>query len=330
MRKVLGAASTLGKAIDAEMAQLTGPAAMKPLVPDDSKDWKELPRGRWGEATALGKLNVSLDPATGAIVGLSRGSGRQWASASQPLARFAYATHDAAQAAQFAERYFFRGPKACGWCGYAFGKDGLTPALANASVSHGTVSRMWQRADGSALAYELRMDGKLVKHYGAPASAFVELSSKSSGLGITLRTMDKTATRLPESLWMEFRPSVPAATGLRLCKMNSTVDPGDVVANGTSLHGTDDRRGVLFAGGGGESLRLVGLDTGQVAVSAAGKTLNLWDFADARAAVDARDGVAWNLFNNLWTTNYVYWYPWRNRTAAEDDGVMTFRWALAL
>ena len=49
VRKVLGAASTLGKAIDAEMAQLTGPAAMKPLVPDDSRDWKELPRGRWGD-----------------------------------------------------------------------------------------------------------------------------------------------------------------------------------------------------------------------------------------------------------------------------------------
>ena len=29
-------------------------------------------------------------------------------------------------------------------------------------------------------------------------------------------------------------------------------------------------------------------------------------------------------------TNYIYWYPWRNTTATEDDSTMTWRWSIRL
>ncbi len=334
VRKVLGASSALGKAIDVELAQLHGPAAMLPLVPDDATGWTEVPQQQWAKSSTLGMLDVALDATTGAIVGLSTGSsGKQWAGTAHPLARFAYATHDAAQAETFNQRYFFRGPKPCGWCGYAFGKEGLTDAVANASVSHGTVVRMWKRGS-EALAYELSIAPQLSEHYGAPTSVFVELSSApqssdSAQLNITLRMMNKTTTRLPESIWMEFRPDVPSSSELRLTKMNSSIDVADMVANGTSLHNTDEG-GVPFLEGGAETLRVVGVDTGLVAVGPSGKTLNLWDYQDQRYDLDAADGVAFNLFNNLWTTNYIYWYPWRNATATEDDSTITYRWSVSV
>ena len=85
-----------------------------------------------------------------------------------------------------------------------------------------------------------------------------------------------------------------------------------------------------FSEGGAETLRVVGVDTGLVAVGPSGKTLNLWDYQDQRYALDAADGVAFNLYNNLWTTNYIYWYPWRNATATEDDSTITYRWSVSV
>ena len=65
--------------------------------------------------------------------------------------------------------------------------------------------------------------------------------------------------------------------------MNSSIDVGVTVANGTSLHNTDEG-GVPFSEGGAETLRVVGVDTGLVAVGPSGKTLNLWDYQDQRYA----------------------------------------------
>ena len=54
---------------------------------------------------------------------------------------------------------------------------------------------------------------------------------------------------------MEFRPAIPAAgASLRLSKMGLLVDPGDRVANGSSLHSVDSTGGVLFSSAHGGTL----------------------------------------------------------------------------
>ena len=100
--------------------------------------------------------------------------------------------------------------------------------------------------------------------------------------------------------------------------------------NGSSLHATDSDKGVSFSSKAGGSLHILSLDAPLVAVGTVGEQLNLWHSPTQHEAATAGQGVGFNLFNNLWNTNYVYWYPWRNATAEEDDGTTTFRWSMRL
>ena len=356
IRAALGADSALGRKIDAEMALIAGPKAMGALVQEGS-GWKTVPPAQWAQPFTLGGAKLTLNATTGAIISLQQGgsvkatAGRNWASESHPIGRFAYVTHDDDQAEKFFANYSFGCPR-CGWAKEAFSKPGVTPALANASVSYGTVRQMWRKDAGAAVAYELALPQDLTEEYGAPSSVFVELTAADSGLNLTLRWTNKTTTRLPESLWLEVRPAVDSEAELRVSKMGSSlIDPNDVVANGSSLHAADTEHGVSFATSA-ERLRVLSWDAPLVATGTAGQELNLWHSPTQHENATASQGTAFNLFNNLWNTNCagdafsiccacrlaniasitvvadVYWYPWRNGTATEDDGTTTFRWSL--
>jgi hypothetical protein len=158
------------------------------------------------------------------------------------------------------------------------------------------------------------------------SDVYVELAAAGDSLNVTLRWVNKTTTRLPESLWLEVRPDVgmdeapEAASTLRLSKMGSFIDPNDVVANGSSLHAVDSQRGVVFTrsrpgsydghptsidsntSGGNSTLRVVGLDTPLVSAGKVGAQLNLWHSPTQHEETTAQQGVAYCLFNNLWNT----------------------------
>lgn len=60
----------------------------------------------------------------------------------------------------------------------------------------------------------------------------------SGRLNLTFYLVNKTATRLPESLWLRFRP-LPPASGPPLVwtmnKLDSDIDPLDIVVNGSRV-----------------------------------------------------------------------------------------------
>ena len=95
---------------------------------------------------------------------------------------------------------------------------------------------------------------------------------------------------------------------------------------------TDRERGVVFKRAARE-LRVVPIDAPLVAVGPASAQLSPWvwpaNWSESNGAHDM-GSASFNLFNNLWGCNYIYWYPWRNRSAAEDDAAMAFRWRLAM
>ena len=331
VRDALGADSALGQAIDTEMQQLTGPAAVQPF----GQRWNQIPRDQWGSQIELGGFELRLDPRTGAIVSLRHSNAtHNWASAVSPLGRFAYATHSERQAEQFFVNYSYGCPH-CGWAREAFTKPGVSPNLANASVTHGTVTQMRRKGSDSrtpeAVSYKLSLPQVLVEHYGAPRSVFVEIAvdDTTGCLTLALRWLNKTTTRLPESIWMEFQPADTTEQVL-LSKMNSLVDVQDVVVNGSSLHSID-HGGVLFAAASGmETLRVTSPLSPLVATREQAEQLSLWKFPISKQRRASSGVVAFNLFNNLWNTNYIYWYPWRNASASEDDSAMTFKWTLDL
>ena len=54
-------------------------------------------------------------------------------------------------------------------------------------------------------------------------------------------------------------------------------------------------------------MSILSLDAGLVSPGPAASNMDLYAFPGSPAA--AGDGVAYSLWNNLWSVNYIFWYP---------------------
>ena len=103
-------------------------------------------------------------------------------------------------------------------------------------------------------------------------------------------------------------------------KLGQKVNASDVVRlGGSALHGMDPNGGVAFQGVNSinetsrRTLVINSLDCGLVAP---GSNINIWNVtAYDTVPVDARDGLAFDLYSNLYAVNYPMWYPWVPRDA---------------
>jgi hypothetical protein len=94
--------------------------------------------------------------------------------------------------------------------------------------------------DGSLhLSLELSFPAKLVKAAGAPARAWLVLASpaESVRLSLTLVWQNKTATRLPEALWLRFKPGrgAVARDSWRMHKLDGAISPDQVREGGVRM-----------------------------------------------------------------------------------------------
>ena len=155
--------------------------------------------------------------------------------------------------------------------------------------------------------------------------------------------VNKRPTRLPEAGFFSFTPAIAAThpSGWRLHVLGSSMDPMDVLGSGpggeahnSSVYGGSPHlRGVeaitwaasassgahagasASTGAGADSgasvaeqsFRLTSLDVPIVAAGAA------TPFVTPRTEPpDMHGGVHFNIFQNLWNTNYVLWYPFQD------------------
>lgn len=177
-------------------------------------------------------------------------------------------------------------------------------------------------------------DEDLVSRAGAPRAIWTEIKSVGDRLMFDVIWEDKTPTRLPEALWLRFRPpaqgpwAVVAPGSWRIWKLGGVIDPGlEVVRNGSmSLHAVSeegisvDNNDTGSDGGGCQyRMQIQSLDAPLVGVG----TPDLFFNVRERPAMEA--GVAFNLVNNIWGTNYIMWYPYR-----EKDATMRFRFELTV
>ena len=122
---------------------------------------------------------------------------------------------------------------------------------------------------------------------------------------------------------------------MRLHTLGSLIDPRNVVLNGSkTLHALD--RGIVYGDDMEDprSLRIGSLDVPTVKLGAGNASLD----ADAPPLeglnpapvpndVDPRleNGVAFNVYNNLWETNAIQWYPF-----LQEDKDWTFRFSMVV
>ena len=158
---------------------------------------------------------------------------------------------------------------------------------------------------------------------GAPASLEVLLTVNGTTIDMTLVWRNKTACRLPETLWLTSRPAVADKGGWTISKLGQPVNPLDADLNpkntsdprvamqglqckypgntcGAHLHAVDDGgatyTGSTLGNGSTGTLRLKSLDSMLVSV---GEPLAV---PTPLAVPDPLRGIHFALVGNIWNT----------------------------
>jgi hypothetical protein len=195
------------------------------------------------------------------------------------------------------------------WTTHDFGKPGLRPEDAESCFRQAKVECTWHHPGSEyALWMRLRFPNEAVRMQGAPGEVWlgIRYDQADRRLSWDLRWFAKTATRLPEAFWFSCAPAGDPSSW-RMHKLGRWIDPNDVVPRGgRRLHAVDEVRCHDPAGG----WRLRSEDAPLVAPG----DPHFLRF-DNRAA-DPAGGWHFNLFNNIWGTNFAQWY--------EDDARFRF------
>jgi hypothetical protein len=186
--------------------------------------------------------------------------------------------------------------------------DLTKPGMEKASGGHLAVcprlAGLWRKTGGGAesLVAQLLMPPRLCREYGAPGELWLTLyaADAAAALDLDLQWFDKKATRLPEALWCSFNPKLREPAQWRLDKLGQWIDPADTVpAGGRHLHAVWS--GVRCGGSDG-ALSIETLDAPLVAPGCRA-LLRCHD-----RALPLHQGMHFNLYNNVYGTNFTMWY----------------------
>lgn len=128
---------------------------------------------------------------------------------------------------------------------------------------------------------------------GCPLMFDLVITAEDDRLHFDLAWFDKPANRVAEAIWVGFRP---IASNKKIRKLGQLIDPKAVVNNGQCrLHATDF--GVVY-----DDLSIQTLDTALVAP----QEPSLLGYTNHKPFDD--EPVYFNLYNNIWETNFPLWY----------------------
>jgi hypothetical protein len=251
------------------------------------------------------QFELGMDAETGAITHLrTRADGQVWATPDHPLALFRYETFDEASYERFWDEYIRNRDRAevMEWAQFDYGKPGIAgktrriaPAPARLQAIHAD-----HTPHALVLTAVLKPPPEWTTLYGAPPALHLEITvhEQTPEIGVRLSWDDKPACRLPEAGWLSFVPNAAGASW-RFEKLGEWIDPRDVVRGGNrSLHAVFDRVSCV------DGARQLMITTRDAALAAPGAPA-LLRFSKALPEMDG--GVHFNLFNNLWGTNFPMW-----------------------
>ena len=297
------------------------------------------------------KLLLKFDTGTGAIRSLvektADGGSREWVAPGGSLAEFVYRTYT--QKADIDpyvdvltpghptnESDLVTWPWSKIGMDHAIEADPAMPPLSNCSRSWPVrLRKAWKSS--TTMLLQLALPEKAVTLFGGMSEILLNVTlpaddGGSSAVELVLTWKNKTATRLAESSWLSFVPSVPRpAKGWRLDVLGSPVDPLTVAYNG-SRHLHAIHRGVCYDDtvsigspdslgeddssldrGAAKPTELAGtpvrlaLESLDVPLVAPGDTAHLINFDNKLP--DLAGGFHFNLHNNAgWDQSAPQWY----------------------
>ena len=268
---------------------------------------------------------VAVDAATGALAGAGSraaagGARTQWArGAADPLALAIYSTYDETDYDAFLKRYLYvpRSAADAWWITADLGKAGVSTATPPPTRAdhRPTLTGVWvdPKAAGVRVVTRAAFPEAAVRLAGAPAEIWLDARAKPGAgqkLFLDVTWVNKTATRLPEALWLRFAPARAAVdpASWSLYKLHSPVSPLDVVRNGSqSMHGVS-HEGVAVSGADGATEFAVGSLDAALVSPGAPTPFPALDPLPQQSLTD--HGVSYCLANNVWGTNYIQWQPY--------------------
>lgn len=251
---------------------------------------------------ALGAFEVRVCPESGALNSVKDAGGRVWARPRSPLGALTYQSFSAADYERFYQQY---NRIEAEWARRDFTKPGLG-AEAVAGRFTPCLREIRKLDNGSGLLLHLEFAGELVRDLGAPPQVLLEWSAPTpNSLALRVEWLGKPANRMPEALWLHFAPPLPPPTDPWILeKLGQPIPLRDIARGGSAqLHACSGpaRRGGFSI----ESLDAPLLAPGQ------GSLLNFVSRIPRAGA-----GISYNLFNNVWGTNFPMW--------CEGDAVFRF------
>jgi hypothetical protein len=247
-------------------------------------------------------FTVGFDASCGAISHLvDKRTRRQWASADCMLGLFGYQTFSQADYDRYLTQYLTSTSE---WATLDFSKPGIEEANAHSHWWTPTLSQLMiqEGKQSHRFILEMALPEKCLAQYGGPEVITLELDLPRSepSLHLDLQWFQKPANRLPEAFWFSFCPKVAHAKGWMMEKMGKLISPHEVVRNGNrKLHAID--RYVFYR----DDHNLLIIQSLDAPLLAPGEP-SLLDFNNKQAPL--RKGMHFNLYNNVWGTNFPMWY----------------------
>ena len=240
---------------------------------------------------SIGGYQIAFDP-KGSISQLRDRSGRMWASHSKVLGRIVYRTYSQNDVAKFMASYC---KENASWVQHDYGKPNLPASV---------VGKEWETVlqsvhkNGNTLLVELSFDPSASREYGAPKQIWVNITAVEDEMYVTLTMVNKTTTRLPESLFYQFIPLDVALPSHQILKQGGTwMHVGTVDGGAPNLVGGTAFRAAKTSGGG--TLTVTAQD--QVILSVG----NPYGYPVPHVAPDVKNGgIGFCICDNLWGTNY--------------------------
>jgi hypothetical protein len=248
---------------------------------------------------------VGIDPKSGAIRRLlNKKSKREWASSDHPLALFSYQTLSQQDYSRFFDSYVVSDED---WAKKDFGKPNIERFGAESRDWLPSVTDLQMEEDkhGHRLLARLEINDSEALRSGRaafPQQMYLELllPKAEPAIHLNFSWFQKPATRLPEALWLSFRPIAPDPKRWMLEKSDKPLSPMDVVQSG-SRHMHALSKGFNYTDESGNFV----VETLDAPVVTLGVKSPL---CFSKHPPDLSAGVHCNLFNNAWGTNYIMWF----------------------
>ena len=270
------------------------------------------------QALTSASFTVAFDPATGSIIQLEdKATGQSWCTSEHTLGLFRYESFSQADYDRLIGDYSINLEETSIWAIPDFSKPGMDAARPRPEhrfyLPQLSTAEYRSAGDDLDVVLKLQMPESCAHQLGAPRKLTIEYHFTAQTVTCRLQWFDKQANRLPEALWFSFNPLVTDPAAWMMDKMGQSISPLDVVHNGArNLHAV--HRGVKNDDGT-TCICIESLDAPLVAPG----TPRLTHFDNMQPQLE--HGMHFNLYNNIWGTNFPTWY--------EDDAVFRFQLRLS-